>query len=75
MFRVLFEKMQNNIPLDKNDIITYTIHQNRLRKHTLSLANVVVTTVSNSGEAPLYSVFHPQLVIIDKVTKATKPDM
>ena len=58
MFRVLFEKMQSNVPLDKDDIIAYTTHRNRLLEHTFSLANMVVTTVSNSGDAPLYSAFH-----------------
>ena len=75
MFRVLFKKMQNNVSLDKDNIITYTTHQNRLREHTLSFGNVVVTTVSNFGDIPLYSAFHFQLVIVDEATKATEPNM
>ena len=75
MFKVLFKKMQSDVSLDKDNIVAYTTHQNRLQEHTLSLANVVVTTVSNSKDALLYSAFYHQLVIVDKATKATELNM
>ena len=75
MFNVLYDKMAGGDPLDEADAKAYTIHKNALRTHTLSIANAIVTTVTNSGDAALYSVFNPCLVVIDEATRAVEPDM
>ena len=75
MFNILYNKMSSDVPLDNDDWKEYTAHKNQLRKHTISLANIIIMTVSNCGNAPLYSAFWPKLVIVDKATQAPKPDM
>ena len=75
MFNILYNKMLSNVSLDNDDCKEYTAHKNRLREHTISLADVIITTVFNCGNAPLYSAFWPKLVIVDKATQAPKPDM
>ena len=67
--------MLSDVPLDDDDRKEYTMLKNRLREHTISLTDVIITTVSNCGDALLYSSFRPKLVIVDKATRATKPDM
>ena len=57
MFNVFFDKIENNVPFDAEDFAAYILHKNRLREHTISLANVIITMMSNSRDAPLYSVF------------------
>ena len=75
MFNILYNKMLSNVPLDNDDWREYTAHKNRLREHTISLADMIITTMSNCEDAPLYSAFWPKLVIVDKATQAPKPDM
>ena len=75
MFNILYNKMSSNVLLDDNDWREYTTHKNQLQEHTISLVNVIITTVSNCRDAPLYSSFWPKLVIVNEATRATKPDM
>lgn len=46
-----------------------------LRAHTLSLADVVVTTVSNSGDAALLGFYNPHLIVVDEANRVTELDM
>ena len=45
------------------------------RKYIICQANVIIMTVSNSGDALLYTIFQSQLVVVDKASRAIEPDM
>ena len=54
MFNIRLDKMEKKEPLDDEESMAYTTHKNRLREHTISLANAIITTVSKSrGRYPV----------------------
>lgn len=38
----------------------------QLRKYTISMADVIVITVSNTGDAAIYLVFKPYLIVVNE---------
>lgn len=46
-----------------------------LQQHTISLAHVLITTVSNSGDASIATFFKPCLAIVDEAARAIEADM
>jgi hypothetical protein len=61
--------------LDAKDRKTYGATRKRLREHTLQMADIVITTVSNTGDAALYTAMDPTLMIVDEATRVIEPDM
>ena len=57
------------------DLALYKQMKTKLREYIIRQANTIITTMSTSGDAPLYTIFQPQLVIVDKTSLATEPDM
>ena len=45
-----------------------------LREHTLSIANVVITTTSNAGDASVFMPMHPNLVVLDEAARVTEAE-
>ena len=46
-----------------------------LKKYIICWANAIIITAFNSGDALLYTIFQYQLVVVNKASRATEPDM
>ena len=75
VFAAYFNRVAAEEVLDNRDQKAYGEARRVLREHTLSLANVVVTTLSNTGDASIYTSFIPQLIVMDEATRAVELDV
>ena len=50
------------------------VHQ-KLRKHTLEVADMVITTISIAGSANFHSAFNSKLIVVDETIRAIEPDI
>ena len=75
MFNNLWNKLHKSKSLDAEDLALYRQMKTKLREYTIRQINAIITTVSNSGDALLYTIFQPQLVVVDKASQVTESDM
>ena len=58
----------------KEDRTSFGILLSELRKYAFSIADIVVTTLSNAADFKLYSAFQPILIFCDEAGKAIEAD-
>lgn len=73
-FRYLYDQQRANVSLDKDEQKSFGIARQALRKRTLELAHVVITTASNAGDHSLYSTFKPALIVVDEASRLLEAD-
>ena len=75
IFNNLCDKLHKSKYLDAEDLALYRQMKTMLRNYTICQANAIIITMSNSKDTPLYTLFQPQLVVVNKASRATEQDM
>lgn len=61
-----FRRQGKGDVFDKEEQNEYSMRCKQLRKYTISVADVIIITVSNIKDTVIYSVFKPHLIVVDK---------
>ena len=61
-----FRRQGKGDVFDKEEQNEYSMRRKQLRKYTISVADVIIITVSNIRDTAIYSVFKPHFIVVDK---------
>jgi hypothetical protein len=74
-FRQWFEQYRLGDEFSEDDMMNFRAETSELRDYVLSIADVIVCTLSLAGEQKLYSVTSPNIIFVDEAAKAAEPDL
>ena len=75
MFNNLWDKLHKFESLNAENMVLYRQMKIMLREYTICQTNAIIITMFNSGDVLLYTIFQPQLVVVDKANQAIELNM
>ena len=70
-----FRLVRDGETLDSEQLEDFGLARRELFNDTVSRANMVVTTLSNTGDYTLWEHFLPNVIILDEASRALEPDV